>query len=389
MRGVSKKIPRLGYKRQRQYVGLAVLVLILGIGGVSSLFTAFGPSSGWEGDTELVAVQFEDDIYTDKQEILDLGGLTGARIVTADFDGSSYDNWDGDILTVYNYFNSPGLDVELYNEQDMGAAPDIRFSVGQLFYTNELGEKVDEEYYNWVAHQDDVLMGDVHYYFGFSVMFTTRAETQPRVSDIQYYMDDNSEYPYMKVDELPEGREVELESTVDLRIETLTDSLYVGKVESITLLDTVSRYTSDYGLGNDDLSYINNNLDWNSYPNQGVAQAASSTPIELIYDVINTDTDNVARIKANARMKPGFDWFDNGRVYLDDNVHEVSALQMYDVELMYHIVAEVTINNVPLMDWTGYFSAGTGDYSFRIDEPETEFPFWIILLVVVIAFVIL
>jgi hypothetical protein len=221
-------------------------------------------------------------------------------------------------------------------------------------------------------------------------MFTTRASTEARVSDIQYFKDDNSESPYLKVDELPEGREVDLEATIDLRIETLTDSLYIGKIENIALLNTVSRYTNDYGLGDDSLGFINSNLDWNSYPSYGVAEQGSATPIELIYDVINTDTDNTARVKANARLKAGFDWFDNGADYdTQHDIHEASALQMYDVELLYHVVAEVAINNVPLMDWTAYFAAGTGDYTFRIAEPEAEFPFWLILIVVVLVVIVL
>jgi hypothetical protein len=388
-------MPRLGYKKERMIGGVFILFLILGIGGVvGELFTAFGPSSGWEGDTELVAVKFEDTTYIDKQEILDLGGLTGSRIVSADFDGNAFDSWDGTTFTAVYGFTS--FDIAVFGENAEGSASEIRFSVGQLFYTDEEGNVVDEEYRNWKAHEDDLDIGDVYYYFGFSIMFTTRASTEPRINtggvvqEAQLYRDTDIDYPYLAVEELPEGRMVELEATVDLRISSLTDVPYKGKVNDISLIETVSRYTTDYGLGNDDLDYVNANLDWNSFPSKGVAQSASAMPITLINDVIDTETENVARVKANAKIKPGFDWFDDGVwAYAADQVHKATALQMYDVELMYHVVAEVVINDVPLTDWTAYFSAGTGDYSFRIDEPEAGFPLWLILVVIVVVVIIL
>lgn len=388
----------------RRNVVLVVLFIIAIGSGATFAFAVFGPSSAWEGDVEISGVGYDNRFFTDKVELEGMGATVSPRIVKIDFDGNPDDGHSSLQTVTYTLWSGVTATWPLYTHEDMGMMPKVDFSVGQLFLADASGNRVID--YPGVWEDVDSSTGKVHFYFGFSVAFTTRATFwQVEAGTVSWTILDlkDSDYLWM-VDNgrIPDISEVSLSTTIDLRVTGIGEFQYAGKVESVEVFgDPRARYTispESSGVPDTNIDAFNLVYDWKEAYEVGMAEPRNpNNPVQVTYNIIDSESENMASITTGAKLRPGLDG--NKRIQAGGGdplipggplTFEVGDITVYDVELIYNFLCDVTLNGIPLTAKGDWLSGRIDEYFIPPKDPEPPgFDLFWILVIGLIAVVCL
>jgi len=382
-------------KRRRNVVLVFLFVISIGITAAYS-FAAFGPSSAWEADVEISGVGYDNEFFTDVATLELMADYVSPRIVKIDFDGNPDDGHSNLQTITYTLWSGVTATWPLYTHADMGMVPKVDFSVGQLFLADEFGERVLAYDGKWEDVDDST--GKVHFYFGFSAAFTTRAAFwQVEEQTVSWTILDlkGSDYLWM-VDNgrIPDISEVVLSTTIDLRVTGIGDFQYAGRIENIEVFgDPRARYTispESSGIPDTDIDAFNLAYDWKASYEVGMAEPRSlANPVQMTYNIIDSESENMASITTGARLRPGIDG--NKGIQAGDGdplvpggplTFEVDDITVYDVELIYNFLCDVTLNGIPMTAKGDWLSGRIDEYFIPPKDPE-PFGFDLIWLLVI------
>jgi len=401
---VGKKV-KAKQDNMKRNVSLLVLFIIAIGTGAAFAFAVFGPSSAWEADVEITGVGYDGNpLLTTDAEIEALGGFPSARIVKVDFDGNPDDGHPSLQTITYTLWSGVTATWPLYTHEDMGMIPKVDFAVGQAFLADEDGNRVTS--FPGIWEDVDNSTGKVHFYFGFSVAFTTRATFwQVEPTHVSWTILDlkGSDYLWM-VDNgrIPDISEVSLSTTIDLRVTGIGDFQYVGRIENIeTFGDPRARYTispESSGIPDTGIDAFNLAYDWKAAYEIGMAKPRNpDNPVQMTYNIIDSESENMASITTGARLRPGIDG--NKGIQAGDGdalvpggplTFAVDDITVYDVELIYNFLCDVTLNGIPMTAKGGWLSGRIDEYFIPPKDPEPPgFDLFWILVIGLIAVVCL
>jgi hypothetical protein len=387
----TKNTSRLNVNRRN--ILLLGMFVVMALIGSSTLFTAFGPSSAWEADVEIVRVSDGVTWYT-SEDVTDLGGFPSARIVKVDFDGDPIARHSTiDTIEYPGFLGIFPQGLNHFSRDDLGMQPTVDIAVGQMYLSNEDGVLVTQ-YWEW--EDVDAETGLLRFYFAFSVAFTTRAVQVPHSLPTWILELDTYEYYLRALTEgVPELGEVDVKSNVQLRVgnEGLNYT-YKGIVEDVVLLDTRVRYTynpAEIGVTDESIDVFNSEYDWKEIFEYGSAKPMNeANPISVLHTVIDSESENMAEFSCGAILSAGVDA--NKRDQFAPTIltggpetWDIQDISVYNVELIYDLVCEVTLNGIPL---TAKGALLTGRYdSVFIPPPDPEpldwwQEYWWLLLIV-------
>lgn len=393
----------------RRNVVLVVLFIAVIWSGAAFAFAAFGPSSAWEADVEISGVGYDSEFYTSNEEILALGGFPSPRIVKVDFDGNPKDGHSALHTVSYTQWPNIPLTFPLYSYEDKGMIPKVDFSVGQLFLSDASGNPVAD--FPGVWEDIDDTTGKMHYYFGFSTAFTGRAILWPCEThddrDLLFWTvlePKNSDYLWIVGDGMiPDINEVSLSTTIDLRVTGVGEFQYKGKIENIEVLgDPRARYTmsaASAGVSDTSISSFNADYDWKTAYEVGMAEPLNpDNPVQITYnDIIDGEDENMASVTTGAKLRPGLDGNKGGQAGGGDPFYPggplsfaVDDITVYNVELIYDFLCDVTLNGIPLTAKGDWLSGRVDEYFIPPKDPEPfGFDlFWLVVIAVAAIFVL-
>jgi len=366
------------------------LILVIGaivmIAGGSTLFATFNYSSFWGADVELDAIKFGSTLYDDPTLLPEYAFNIGARTVTADFDDKPANVFDWN--TADSYYGTKGITYA-----DDGMKPTVNYDVSRFVYYDNVSNVISES----LGYLDiDVVENttDIHYYFGFSVMFSTAAYSVNTGEDgfITFIPAPDIDYVWY-TEGITESAEVQMTSTVAIRFEPIVEGYtYEGTLNSLQVVRERAYYvTNPPDSSYDTIDDMNANYGWHTVAHHIEGYAESLGEPTILYDVINSDTEKMATIELGAKLRPAFDPV----VYLEtlstvnpsyDGYITVGAIDTYNVGFIYDIVVDVSINDIPLSDQTAIFALGRyGINTPVVPQPEPWYITPIVLILVLVA----
>lgn len=393
MRGRKRgKIKRSEYRKNLKYLSLGIAAVVILLFGASSLYSAWGFSSVWGADVEFDNITFMGKEYHDVEDMPEYAFNVGSRTITADFDGSPVDDYDWVNAPLYWRTSSISYAAE-------GMKPKVNYDLSRFIYFNELTEEISEAT-GYVDISDDNETADIHFYFGFSVMFSTATYSMPNGAGRHQIFIPSADSDYAFYSEgLTESGEVLMKSEVAIRFApTMNETFeYFGSVNDVRVYNTRAYYvqrSQDYVSDNYSIAYMNANYNWNSEEYLIPGEAEGIGIPNITYNVINSTTENMATIEVGAKLKAGIDpQVAVGGVhsipeggysgYLD-----VTTMDVYNVGFIYDLVVAVSINDIPLYDVTARFAGGRVGIIFPSTEPMLWFNATWILLLVAIAIIV-
>jgi len=358
--------------KRMTYAMLAIgAVLVLGLGG--SLFSTFGIESVWGADVEFDAIKFGSNLMDEVEDLPDYQFNVGSRTITINYDGVPQEEFiweDADL-----YWNTPMI---RYN--DVGMKPKVNYDLGTFKYFDNMSVEVAEVVANIVYDGDTA---DIHFYFGFSIGFSTAAVPVSNGQETfrMYVPGAGMDYAYYS-EALVESGIVEMTSAVALRFSpVVTDEYtYNGTVNSVTVLNQYGYYVTRPADYNGDLNITKMNADygWDNreYYLPGNAEAVGVP--EVLYNQIDSAGDEMAVITASARMNPAVDPvvqgvpFEYSEGEFDGWVN-VIGMTVYNVGYIYDLIVDVSINDIPLVNPGADYLAGRIGISF---SKGYDYPLW-------------
>jgi hypothetical protein len=383
-------------KREKHFLLFILLLGGLTVGVVADPFAAFGPSSEWGADVEIMAVGYGDNRYDDYADFPAGANvlLSGSRAVTIDYDGIV----DLDALSESDIpFR---IDVSGPVPDDLptntpGMYPMVTHAVGNFFYANELGNKVLAPIR--IFENTSVDLGNVHYYFGFSVMFTTRGETKFGPSQgLAWYTPDTDDNDWVGRQYAP-VRPIDLTTVVGIRVQSLTDTFeFEGFINEVKVVNERARYTLSESISgvSSDLEIFNTLYDWEEDNIKGAIVAEAH---RIAYDIIDSEDEKLASITLGATLQLGCDSAVGWTLYwqnIDEALNEigydyVGTINVYNVEYIYDVLVDISINGVPITDWMGSWAQGTEDGTLPADSQPYEEPWMLYIFIAVAAVLVL
>lgn len=377
-------------KRERNFLLFMLLLGGLAIGVVADPFAAFGPSSEWGADVEIMTVGYESNMYDNYADFPSSANilLAGSRAVTIDYDGAV--NEEALLPITLGMSNPYDLPTSTF-----GMYPMVTHAVGNFFYANELGDKVLAPIRTFENTTEDI--GNVHYYFGFSVMFTTRGETQfGPTTGVAWDTPDTNVNDWVGKQYAP-IKPIDLTTVVGIRVQSLTDTFeFEGFINEIKVVNERARYTLSEDISGipSDLGVFNTLYDWEEDNIKGVVTSKMPT---IAYNIIDSEEEKLASIRLGATLQIGCDsavnW-DFASIAVDNDLNEhnhelIDAITVYNVEYIYDVLVDISINGVPITDWMGSWAQGTEDGTLPADSQPYEEPWMLYILIAVAAVLVL
>ena len=377
--------------------GLLLLIVVgLVVGAFGLPFVTFA-SSDWGMDVELVSIGHGGNIY-------DIGSLPssaditleGKRITTLDYDG---------VVDYESAEQRPMMDYDPYMlpSDYSGMLPRVSHAVGNLFYTNEVGERSLAPIRTFENTTED--LGNVHYYFGFSVMFTTRAAVQYAGRDVLLYHRVDDEFDWLSRQIVPLGK-IDMTTTVGIHLQSLTETFqYNGTINEVSIVNERARYTLASSISgvSEDMDIFNRDYSW--VEKYMIGSAVKSRTPTIDYGVIDSESEQLATITLGASLEVGVEAPLTLEQIWDPAVYDIInsllapydveaafQLQVYNVEYIFDVVIDASLNGVPITDFMADWAAGTQDVLLPADDtmPETPWELFIIIaLVAIIALLII
>lgn len=375
--------------------GLLLLIVIgLLVGAFGMPFVAFA-SSDWGMDVELVSIgqggyTYDIENLPSSADVM----LAGKRIVTLDYD--SVVDWESaDTRDLGPYDNVCDLTMDY-----PGMLPRVSHAVGNLFYTNEFGEKSAAPIRTFENTSMD--LGNVHYYFGFSVMFTTRAEVQQAEWDVVLYNRVEGELDWMSRQIVP-LRMIDMTTTVGIHLQSLTETFqYNGTINEVKIINERARYTLASSISgvSEDMEIFNRDYDWVDLYMIGSA-VESRTPT-INYGIIDSESEELATITLGASLEVGVEspktleqiWDPTVLDTINTILHPYSVeaafqLQVYNVEYIFDVMIDASLNGVPITDFMAEWAAGTQDVLLPAEDTMPETPWELFIIIALVAIIAL
>jgi hypothetical protein len=371
------------------YASLVIMaVIVLGFGG--TLFNTFGIDSIWGADTQFDVIKYNDVRIASPEELPEYQFNVGSRTITINYDGVPAEEFDWSTAT--SYWGTKGI---IY--VDAGMKPKVNYDVGTFKYFNEITEEIAEAVGNLVISTDGET-ADIHFYFGFSIGFSTAATVLNNGQDgFRIYVPSaSSQYAYYS-ESIVETGTVDMVSEVALRFSALSVSeniTYTGHINAISVINQYSYYVTrpaDYTGDDFSIDTMNAEYDWNSRDYYSPGKAVPIGVPEVKYNQIDSDTEDMAIISAGVSLTPGVDPQVQGEY---PGVADIGSLvgyvgvvgiDVYNVGYIYDILVDVSLNDIPLVNPDASFLLGR----LGLVLPQTEpLPWFNSNMVLIIAMVL-
>jgi hypothetical protein len=328
----------------------------------------------------------------------------GNRIVTIDYDKAI--NWATFPTSTINAWGAAYTAYKV-DTTTPGLLPAVSHAVGNLFYCAPNGTATEAPTKTFENTTGD--LGNVHYYFGFSVMFTTRG-------DISYSNDptlmknrDSDTLGWLTYRQVAPYSEIDARTVVQLDLQSLgTNFQYQGVLNSVNVINQRARYTIAESISgvNSSMDVFNTQYAWLPHNMKGYA-SESLVPI-VTYNQIDSESTNQATIELGAKLAIGLDsavvlpwdysssWTASYAIGLlnaainPQGYDLAGTMHVYNVEFIYDLVIDVSLNGVPLADYMASYAQGTLDGLLKATEPQpVEIPWLMIALIVILVVVVL
>lgn len=401
----NKPMHRFSFDRNDRILGIfALIVLGIGVGVSGFQFNVFADTD-WGIDVELVSIGYGTNMY----QIEDLPDtatiyLAGTRATTIDYDKEI--NWG---TVARETLNILGGSYTAYKATptSAGLLPTVTHAVGNLFFSTANGSTTTAP--KPVFENTTEGIGNVHFYFGFSVMFTTRADVYVGTGSTLITNREVGELGWLTYRQVAPYSEIDAKSVVGLNLNSLTDTFdYQGVINTVNVVNQRARYTlsEDISGVSSSLDVFNAEYEWLPHNMQGYA-LESAIPV-IKYNVIDTTKNKLATIELGAKLAIGMDspvdlpWNLEDMYASDVALYMLNAalnplgydtagsIHVYNVEYIYDLVIDVSLNGVPVADYMAEFAQGTSDAMMPADEQsDDEFPIFIVIAIAIIVIIVL
>ena len=388
----SKKRTKAIFKlEKREKYAFLLLGMFVVMTGASVAFSTFGLDSVWGADVQFDSISFMGTLIDEPEELPEYSFNVGSRTITADFDGKTLDTFDWETAT--DYWGSTGITYSEY-----GMSPTINYDLSRFKYYSNVTEELDEAQSYLVLDNTDQTI-DVHFYFGFSIAFSTAAYSISLPSTglaPKHVFIAGSDVNYgWRTESIVESREVEMTSVVALRFEALSgDFDYTGTLNQITVIGERAYYvTQPPGTDYATIEEFNADYDWNDKQYTVFGYAEPVGVPKITYGVINSETEKMATIEATAKLRPALDPMVTSVSEIPlgsyDGYVVVSGIDTYNVGFIYDIVVDVSINDIPVYDESAILALGR----YGINLPVPPPPLWylspmVLIVVLVLSFIL-
>lgn len=384
-----KKNKILGYEKKYVYTTLIAGAFVMLLGG-TTLMSAFGVDTVWGGDVQFYSIKYFDQLISNPSELPEYAFNVGSRTITADFDGKIVDTYDWDTAPLY-FGDTFGITYEAD-----GMVPTINYDVGRFKYFNNLSQEISVATGFPIFYENET--ADVHFYFGFSVGFSTAAY-EVGTGEIARIFVPSSDTRYgWYTQAIVECAEAEMMSTIALRFEPIISGavIYSGELNEVRVYRERAYYvTQPPGEEYETIEDMNANFDWNGVGYQISGYAESLGIPKITYNVIDSDTEKMATIELGAKLRPGVDPLVIGNKVSEpdsglDGWISVGAIDTYNVGYVYDLVIDVSINGIPLTDPDAEWLMGRFGINFPAVPPLPWYlQEWVLIIALILGFILI
>ena len=379
----SKKF--LGLEKREKYALLVVGMFVVLL-GASTTFSTFGFESVWGADVQFDSIAFMDAVIESPEDLPEYSFNVGSRTVTSDFDGKvEATHWD----TATTLWGDKAITYA-----DEGTYPTVNYDLSRFKYYNNITEELDESQAFMVVDNINEEV-DVHFFFGFSIAFSTAAYSVPMPATDVYahrvFIPRPGVHYGWGTETYVESNEVEMTSTVALRFEAFTgDFDYSGSVNDITVIGERAYYvTRPPGVEYETIEEFNDGYEWKSPEHYVPGYAVASGTPQITYDVIDSASENMATIEASVKLRPALDPVVTSEVVALEGLYPgyvvVDGIDTFNVGFIYDIVVDVSINDIPLYDESAILAMGRYGVNLPIPLPEPWYLSELALILIVIV----
>lgn len=387
----TKNFGKLSLRPDKKKIyALSIILFFIIFGAGSIAFSTFGIDSVWGADIQFDKIKFGSNTIASPEELPDFSFNVGSRTITMNYDGLPQDEFDWDNAPIY-------WTTRTITYADAGMKPKVNYDLGRFIYFDRMNEEVATAIEDIKINYEEET-ADIHFYFGFSIGFSTAATVAHNGQGWRTYVPSPyCNYAYY-TESLAETGTVELTSEVALRFEAIIagDYEYKGVINSVTVLKEYGYYVTrpaDYS-GSYDIDIMNSDYDWNSEVYYAPGKAESLGEPKVLYGQIDSTTADMAIITAGAKLTPGVDPRVEGGLNAVPKEGlsgwlTVSALDVYNVGFIYDLIIDVSINDIPLVDpGADYLAGRIGMVFSQKAPPVVPYSDLLIVLVIVVGFVI-